>query len=318
MRVAILNCSDIAKRRIIPAFQKVEGMDIIIVCSRDKSKAKEYAKEFDIPMYTDDPKEILQFKPDVIYISSPPSEHFESVKFFLENGVNVLCEKSFTTDTYMTNYLIDLADRKGLIIQENYGFEFHSQWKWITENLNRIGRMQCIRASFEFPPRDSKTDFRYNSKLGGGALFDAGGYPIKLASLLLTNTHSSHSVSSWSDKFGVDLSGRCSLVDTNGVSAFLSWSFESPYRCDLEITGSKGVIRSNKIFTPKVDEAVEVSLTIDGKTETNHFSCDHFAELIKDMKERIENKDNSHHKKILEQSKLQSYVSSTSFRALID
>jgi predicted dehydrogenase len=315
MKVAILNCSEIARRRMIPAFQSVEGIEISVVCSRDINKAKEYSEEFGILSYTDDPKEIIRQKPDIVYISSPPSAHFDSAIPFIENRINVLCEKSLTVDAYMTNFLINLSERNGVFIQENYAFPHHSQWKWIEENLHRIGQVLYIRSAFEFPPRDTKTDFRYNPKLGGGALLDAGGYPIKLASLLMSTPQSITGVTNISENLHVDLSGRSFIIDETGVSAFLSWSFESTYRCDVEIVGSLGTIKANKIFTPKADEAVEVLLTMtSGEREYHFFRCDHFAELIKDFKRIIENKDASHHKSILKQSNWQTYVSSTSIR----
>ena len=313
MKVAILNCSDIAKRRMIPAFQAIPDVQISIICSRDIRRAKQYAEEFGIPKYTDNPDDIVDV--DVVYISSPPSEHFDAIKTFIKRKINVLCEKSLTVDAYQTTYLINLANKYGVLIQENYGFPFHTQWKWITENLNRIGDILYIRSGFEFPPRDTKNDFRYKSALGGGALFDAGGYPIKLASLLMGTPQRLDGVTHLSKSLDIDLSGRTFIIDDSGKSAFLSWSFESTYRCGVEIVGTKGTIKAGKIFTPRVDEHVEVSLSLIGEAvERQQFVCDHFVELIRDFINRIETKDNSHHKSITKQSNWQTYVSSTSIR----
>lgn len=314
MKVAILNCSDIGKRRMIPAFQAIPGIEVVIVCSRDIHKAQRYAEEFGIPKWTDNPDDIVGV--DLVYISSPPSEHFDSIKTFLRRKINVLCEKSLTIDAYQTTYLVNLADKNGVILQENYGFPFHTQWKWITENLNRIGEILYIRSGFEFPPRDTKTDFRYKSALGGGALFDAGGYPIKLASLLMGTPQRLDAVTHLSKSLDIDLSGRTFIIDDMGISAFLTWSFESTYRCDVEIVGTRGTIKADKIFTPRVDEPVKVSLSlVEGNLNESHeFVCDHFAELIRDLKIKIDNRDNSHHKSILKQSNWQTYVSSTSIR----
>jgi hypothetical protein len=83
----------------------------------------------------------------------------------------------------------------------------------------------------------------------------------------------------------------------------------------VEIIGTRGTIKADKIFTPKADEAVEVLLTMtSGENEYHFFRCDHFVELVRDLKTRIENQDNSHHKSILKQSNWQTYVSSTSIR----
>ncbi len=320
MRVAILNCSSIAKNRTIPAFKSIPSIDISIVCSRDLDKALEFAKEFDIPIYTDNPEDITSDMVDLVYISSPPELHYSSIRDFLLSGINVLCEKSLTTDAYKTEELIKLANSMNLIVQENYAFQYHPQWKWIEENLHKIGQLQTIRSAFEFPPRNKETDFRYNPKLGGGALMDAGGYPIKIASLLLRRIELGQfgSTSMIDSDSQVDISGSCYLVDDHGVSAFLSWSFDSTYKCFVEITGSEGWIRADKIFTAKADESVTVRL----KTKTDDisvdFQSDQFRNLIEDLEQKLENRDNSHHKEIIEQSKYQSYAKTTGIRAIVN
>jgi NDP-hexose-3-ketoreductase len=320
MKIAILNCSDIAKRRMIPAFQSTPGIEITIVCSRDEERAKEYAKQFRIPKYTTNPEDINDV--DLVYISSPPSEHYNDMIKFVSKGINILCEKSLTTNSQSAADIIRLAESNGVIIQENYAFPFHTQWKWITENLHRIGRIQYIRSSFEFPPRNKSTDFRYNKKLGGGALYDAGGYPIKLASLLLGYIDPTRVIAStmWSNKHQVDLSGNSYISDENGTSAFLTWGFQSKYRCSLEIIGTEGVIEANKIFSPRADEEVLVRLySTEGRIiDGDSFICDHFYNLIADLKKRIETKDNSIHKQIIKQSNLQQYVSTASIGTFVE
>jgi NDP-hexose-3-ketoreductase len=320
MKIGIVNCSDIAKRRMIPAMKSIEGINITIVCSRDIKKAREFAKEFGIPQYTDDPDSIKNV--DAVYISSPPSEHFLSIMKFLDRGINVLCEKSLTTNEKDTETVIDEANRNGLIVQENYGFVFHDQWKWITKTLPELGDILSINAGFEFPPRDKSTDFRYNKNLGGGALLDAGGYPIKAASMLMSKINLGEISGSYrlSAEVEVDLSGNVYFLDENGTAAYLTWSFESPYKCEMEITGNRGKIKSRKIFTPRPDEIVTVERTDEfGKlVETKEFKTDHFVELIKDFKRRIEERDNSHHREILKQSKWQSYAKTTSFRTIVN
>jgi predicted dehydrogenase len=306
---------------MIPAFQSIEGIDVTIVCSRDLEKAREYAKEFGISQYTDR-EEDLYIGIDAVYISSPPSEHYLSLINFLDKGINVLCEKSLTLDPTHTETVIREAEINGVIVQENYGFIFHDQWKWITKTLPELGDLLTINAGFEFPPRDKSKDFRYNKNLGGGALFDAGGYPIKAASMIMNKINLGEISGSYrlSIESEVDVSGNVYFLDESGTSAFLTWSFESPYRCEMEIVGNRGKIKSRKIFTPRPDEVVTVERTDEfGKIiETKEFKTDHFVELIKDFKRRIEQKDNSHHKEILKQSNWQSYAKTTSFRTLVN
>lgn len=320
MKIGILNCSDIAKRRMIPAMKSIEGVEITIVCSRDINRAKEFAREFEILQYTDNPEDLRDI--DAVYISSPPSEHYISMIDFISKGIHILCEKSLTTSTIQTESIISEAEQSCVIVQENYGFQFHPQWKYIMNSLKDLGDIISINSGFEFPPRDITTDFRYNKNLGGGALLDAGGYPIKAASLIMSKINLGEISGSYrfSSDLEVDISGNVYFLDERGTSAFLTWSFETPYRCELEITGTEGKIRARKIYTPKADESVSVEKTdMFGKIiEIKEFKSDHFRDLILDFKRRIEEKDNSHFSEIIKQSNWQSYAKSTSFRTIIN
>ena len=49
-----IGCGEVTKYKSGPAFQKVEGSEVIAVMSRDGAKAKAYAKERGIPKWYDD------------------------------------------------------------------------------------------------------------------------------------------------------------------------------------------------------------------------------------------------------------------------
>jgi NDP-hexose-3-ketoreductase len=319
MKVGILNCSEISKR-IIPAFQSIEGIEVTTICSRSIDKANKFALDFDIPYPTTNEEELYGL--DVVYISSPPSEHYLSLMKFIDMGVHVLCEKSLTTSAEDTKKIIEMADDNGVIVQENYAFPFHNQWNYIVETLPELGDLLHINSGFEFPPRNKSIDFRYNAELGGGALLDAGGYPIKAASLLMDQLHLGEI--SGRERFScdseIDVSGDVYFVDESGISSLLSWSFESPYRCEIEIKGTKGKLSAKKIFTPKEDEMVWVDRMDEfgNLVSTKPFKDNHFANLIKDFKRRIEQNDNSHHIEIIKQSNWQSYAKTTSLRTLVN
>ena len=53
-----IGCGEVTKYKSGPAFQKVEGSEVIAVMSRDGAKAKAYAKERGIPKWYDDAQEL--------------------------------------------------------------------------------------------------------------------------------------------------------------------------------------------------------------------------------------------------------------------
>ena len=54
-----IGCGEVTKYKSGPAFQKVEGSEVIAVMSRDGAKAKAYAKERGIPKWYDDAQELI-------------------------------------------------------------------------------------------------------------------------------------------------------------------------------------------------------------------------------------------------------------------
>ena len=208
--------------------------------------------------------------------------------------------------------LISLARQKDLAVHENYMFEFHSQIKqvrnWI--ETKKYGEVRMMRAAFGFPLRQSN-DFRYNKSLGGGALLDAGGYVIKLGSILLDNPVITTSETRSLPGFEVDILGSASLADENGMVYQAGWGMSNFYQCSLELWTEKCKISTNRIFTSPVD--LKPTYTIEFQNEKqeivlpsdDHFlnSIEHFADLILDKQLR----ENREHK-ILKQAELIEFI----------
>ena len=66
-----IGCGEVTKKKSGPAFQKVEGSEVVAVMSRDGSKAKAYAEERGIRKWYDDAQELID-DPEVnaIYIAT--------------------------------------------------------------------------------------------------------------------------------------------------------------------------------------------------------------------------------------------------------
>ena len=188
---------------------------------------------------------------DAAYIPLPPALHHKWAKKALEAGKHVFVEKPSTTSLTDTEDLISIAYEKGLAFHENYMFIYHSQLEEINDVVKRgeIGDVRLYRITFGFPLRQLN-DFRYNKALGGGALFDAGGYCMKYANWLLGGD--AHVVTAQSNKiecFEVDMYGSATMVNDKGQIAQLAFGMDNDYRCEIEIWGSKGTITSGRILT---------------------------------------------------------------------
>lgn len=275
IRIGIICPSEIAYRRFMPALKKVESEikfagigyaspeewfgDITKVRSgaikeqqeRECSKAQTFIDTYGGKMYKSYQELIASDEIDAIYLPLPPALHYKWAKMALENGKHVFVEKPSTICYADTDSLVEYASKRGLALHENYMFVFHDQLKALDDVVKsgEIGDVRLYRISFGFPLR-AKNDFRYNKKLGGGALLDAGGYTMKYASYLLGTTAKVVTAQvNYIEGFEVDMYGSCTMVNDKGLTAQLAFGMDNDYKCEVEIWGSKGTVTTNRILT---------------------------------------------------------------------
>ena len=170
-------------------------------------------------------------------------------------------------------------------------FLYHSQLKKIKELIaeGAVGNLRLIRASFGFPKR-AKNDFRYNKALGGGALLDCGGYPVRLAAELLGDCRVTQAKLYQPEGCDVDLYGSVVLENKDGLCLQAAFGMDNAYQCRLEIWGSQATLVAQRIFTAGPDVRPELSLyTSSGEQclvleADDHFlhSIEHFLRCVQD------------------------------------
>lgn len=251
MKIGILGTADIAFRRFLPALQKCEAFTYAGVASRTPEKGKRFVETFGGQVYDGYDALLADDSIEAVYVPLPPALHYEWGKKVLLSGKHLLMEKPFATNLQHTEELLQLAEEKGLAVHENYMFLYHSQLTYIKKLISdgELGDIRLYRISFGFPKR-TEGDFRYNKALGGGALLDCGGYPVRLALELLGDTAKvvqSNLVQP--EGFEVDLYGNAVMENDAGAVAQLSFGMDNAYQCQLEVWGSKATLIASRIFT---------------------------------------------------------------------
>jgi dTDP-3,4-didehydro-2,6-dideoxy-alpha-D-glucose 3-reductase len=280
--IGVLGCSNIALRSIIPAINELEDKFILTsIASRSKENAVKYAKELKITPYYSYKDLIEKADINAVYIPLPNSLHAEWIEKALKKRLHVLVEKSLACSLAEVKKLNRLAQKSNLALIENFQFRFHPQIKIIQDLLKNsaIGELRCIRSSFGFPPFKNKDNIRYKKELGGGALLDAGAYPIKISQIFMGKDIHIKASSLMIDKnIGVDIWGGAFIKQKNGPTfSEISFGFDNFYQCNIELWGNKGKISTNRIFTSPVGYNPKILLEnnqgskIIEVEESNHF-----------------------------------------------
>ena len=286
VRIGVIGCADIARRSMVPAILNLKDQYILSgVSSRTKEKAEEFASLFDTVPYTGYESLLNEAEIDAVYIPLPNSMHAEWIEKALTNNIHVLVEKSMACSYTEVKRLNKIASDKKLVLMENFQFRFHKQLPVINKMVKegKIGELRCVRSSFGFPPFPDDNNIRYQKKLGGGALLDAGAYPIKIVQIYLGQDIEVSSANLWYDKEkGIDIWGGAYLNQKkSSLFAEIAFGFDNFYQCNLELWGSEGKIIAERIFTAPPDKSLEIIIESSKSNEVYHVTpCNHFENML--------------------------------------
>lgn len=307
IRIGIIGAADIAYRRFLPALMKDADFSYAGVASHTMEKALRIQESFQGKIYTEYEQLLADETIDAVYLALPPALHFDWGKKVLESGKHLMMEKPFTIKKEFTDKLLNIAEQNNLAVHENYMFLYHKQLQKIKELLatKKYGEIRLMRTSFGFPFRGTQ-DFRYQKDLGGGALLDCGGYPVSLASELLENARVSAARLYMMLDTEVDLYGSAT-IDGEEATIQIAFGMDNAYKCDLEIWGSKGSLKAERIYTAPADYSVVLKEVISGKENLLEIGCDdQFYNSIAEFKKLIEEPEHrkDRMRKIAKQSEL--------------
>lgn len=189
---------------------------------------------------------------DAVYISLPPSLHGEWAARALHAGKHVLVEKPIATTAAEARAVVTLAEDRDLVLRENFMFLHHPQHDAVAALMaeGRLGGLRSFRGAFCFPPLPTQ-DIRYVPGLGGGALLDAGVYPLRAAAMLLgPGLRVAGATARVRQSDGLDLSGQALLVSPSGVLASVEFGFEHAYGSSYSLWGDGAKLTVGRAFTP--------------------------------------------------------------------
>ena len=252
IRVGIMGVAKIARRSVVPALlQLADRFELVAAASRDEAKARLFADEFGCQPVTGYAALLARDDIDAVYMPLPTGLHAEWVGAAIAAGKHVYVEKSFASTAGQTEALVSAAQAGGVAVMEGYMFLYHRQQTvvadWLRQGL--IGELRHFHGSFGFPPLPAD-DFRYDEVIGGGALLDAAGYPLRAAFMLLGDQLTVQGASlRRCPSTGASLWGSAFLAHPNGLGASIAFGFDNHYQCRYELWGSTGKLVAERAYT---------------------------------------------------------------------
>lgn len=291
IRVGVLGCARIARRSVVPALRAVPGLRLAGVASRSADKGHEFAAAFDCAFLGDYAALLARADVDAVYMPLPTGLHAEWAARALRAGKHLLVEKSLAASLAEAETLVALARANRCVLMENYMFRYHAQQAAVQAIVREaLGEIRFFRATFGFPPLPPG-DFRYDRALGGGALLDAGGYPLQACQLFLDGDVRVLAACLNGAPGGVDLWGGAMLEaerDGRRVPAQIAFGFDQFYQCGIEIVGQAGRVTTTRTFTAGPDVVPTAVLETPGrKTEIPLPTDNHFIRILEAFERRV-------------------------------
>jgi predicted dehydrogenase len=115
-------------------YAAMDNVELVGVVDIHQARAKEIGCHVGVNFFFD--YRDLLGRVDAVSIAVPTPLHFEIGKAFLEQGVDVLMEKPITVTTTEADILIDIAEKKGLILQVGHLERFNPAVIAVKELVN--------------------------------------------------------------------------------------------------------------------------------------------------------------------------------------
>jgi predicted dehydrogenase len=224
-----------------------QKVNLVSVASRDATRAEEFARKFGIAKSASSYADLLN-DPEVeaVYIALPNSMHKEWALRAFAAGKDVLCEKPLTSTEAGAREIYEAARRTGRQMAEAYPYRAQPQSIELLRLIRsgELGRPIAIQACFGFK-LTNQADIRLDPALAGGALMDAGAYPISLVRAIAGARPTRVQAFAQMGSQKVDTALIANLAFADGLLAQISCNFGASSHRFAVIACENGVIEAN-------------------------------------------------------------------------
>ena len=272
IRIGILGAAGIAPRAIVfPAH--ATNHQLVAVGARDKSRAEEFAKQYQIKKAYGSYQEVIDDPDvDVIYNALHNGAHAPWNIKALAAGKHVLSEKPSVSNAAEAKEVLAATNKSGKVFMEAFHYYYHPMFQRLLTIIKsgEIGEVIKVESALLTPTPD-KSDLRMQFALAGGSLMDVGCYALhsqRMISQLISDGEPTIVKTDSNAADGeVDTKLYIQLKYPNGVSGLARGDMETPvFNAPLTVTGSKGSVHLPN-FVSALDPRVIVDLAGNKRVE---------------------------------------------------
>lgn len=264
-----IGCGEVTEQKSGPAFNEVEGSQVVAVMSRSENKARSYAERHHVRKWYTDASELIE-DPDVnaVYIATPPSSHATFAIMAMHAGKPCYIEKPLAASYNDCIRINRISEQTGVPCFVAYYRRYLPYFQKVKEIIESgtIGNVVNVQVRFSVPPRD--LDFQSGKEMpwrlqpdiaGGGYFYDLAPHQIDLLQNLFGVITRAHGYPANRAHLyqAEDTLSACFFFES-GIPGSGSWCFvghESAKEDCIEVIGEKGSL-SFSVFTYQPIEVI--------------------------------------------------------------
>jgi predicted dehydrogenase len=229
----------------IETARTLSNVRLAAVCDAREGSAVAAATRTGAHAYTSHRQLVYEERLDGVILCTPPNTHHELARFFLDHGVDVLCEKPLAIEATQAREMYACAAENGRLLMLASKFRYVEGVATARQLLReeRLGKIRHAEIVFS-----SNVDMssRWNSdpeKSGGGVVIDNGSHAADICRYLFGPVTSVAAVAySRTPGLQVEDSAYLYLGTENGAGATvdISWSLDRKLPYYIRIYGERG------------------------------------------------------------------------------
>ena len=264
-----IGCGEVTEKKSGPAFNEVEGSQVVAVMSRSENKARSYAERHHVRKWYKDASELIEDPyVNAIYIATPPSSHATFAIMAMRAGKPCYIEKPLAASYNDCIRINRISEQTGVPCFVAYYRRYLPYFQKVKEIIESgtIGNVVNVQVRFSVPPRD--LDFQSGKEMpwrlqpdiaGGGYFYDLAPHQIDLLQNLFGVITRAHGYPANRAHLyqAEDTLSACFFFES-GIPGSGSWCFvghESAKEDCIEVIGEKGSL-SFSVFTYQPIEVI--------------------------------------------------------------
>ncbi|MBQ9408054.1 MAG: Gfo/Idh/MocA family oxidoreductase [Clostridia bacterium] len=314
IKVAIIGAGNIARSCHMPAYQRMDGVEVVAVADINLERAKDMAAKFNIPQAFGSIEELLaNVECDYVDICVWNGSHAPCAIAAARAGKGILCEKPMAASLEQALEMQKEIEKANVPFMLAVCTRYSPQVQLLRQMVDegKLGDIYYAKTAYTRRRGTPQGWFTDTKKSGGGPVIDLGVHCIDRSWYLMGNPkpvrvsavtsyaigdYKTKGVERWraldSDVTAFDTEdSACGLVKFENGSALMfevSWAMNAPGESYTQILGSKGGAR----FDPLVIYGEECGYLTDntptpGKADIFYEEIAHFVDCLRTGKKPI-------------------------------